>query len=815
VNTTEADTSLSATPMVPDHLLNILSAGMFFLFTALFLATLCPTVYWGDSAEYIITSFTLRNAHPTGYPLYSLVGKAATLLPVGTIAFRVSLLSALLGASTLSLTFRLLARMTGSWLMPLAAVASLGFSRTFWSLSTIPETLTLNLLLVALLFSLLLVPGAEERRTWSTAAFLGGLACTNHFQALLVLPGLALIFLGRHPLWKNAASRIPAPALFFLAGLSVYIYLPLRSGYPYPNIYPDADTAWGFFSYYLGRTAYLGPDRLRGWGEALGLLPQVLASIPRELGWPLTLLAFPGLLALWEKSRAAAAAILSVAALTILSAVFNGPTGTTYKMYLYSAQAYWALAILGCLGGTWLIRRVGPTWSPPWRRAAVPALCLAGAALLVRANFRYNDLSSHDWATRYAEAELATLPRDAIYLPGKDNPNNLSTYWRFVKGYRQDLALIPQEGLMSGYYHRRIRETYPGLNTGDYEAIEQRLGAGSLGTFTLVASYFRDLAVRNPEHPVFVYPNIPEEYLEMPREPWGDTFRILPPGQPVSSGGPTSPLVWDAFEMALAQRAPPFLFDDFVIPGLADIRQRFGWFFLKEGNPARAIAEYRRSVQILPSSPGLRYNFARALHALGRLDEATRELEAALKLDAAYRPAGLLLARVKIAAGDVQGAGMLVERFRAGGTSAELHAVDGELALVRGDQLQAVESLRLAVEAAPGDTGYLLVYGRALYASRHFEELLAVGRRLVAAGERFEGLYAQGLAFASLGQLPEAAQAYREALSVDPAAFQVLNNLGVVFLLQGRKEEAAESFRRSLSINPDYEPARQNLQRLP
>ena len=127
----------SALPCTHDNSLNMLSVAIFLAFTALYIGTLCPTVYWGDSAEYIITSFTLRNAHSTGYPLYSLLGKAASLVPLGTIAFRVNLLSALLGAGTLSLSFRLLVRLGGGWVLPLVAAVSLGLSRTFWSLSTI------------------------------------------------------------------------------------------------------------------------------------------------------------------------------------------------------------------------------------------------------------------------------------------------------------------------------------------------------------------------------------------------------------------------------------------------------------------------------------------------------------------------------------------------------------------------------------------------------------------------------------------------------------------------------------------------------
>src|SRR6059036_1597059 len=59
----------------------------------------CPTVYVGDSGELVTAVHLLGIPHPTGYPLYVLLGKLWTvLLPVGSIAWRMSLFSALCAA---------------------------------------------------------------------------------------------------------------------------------------------------------------------------------------------------------------------------------------------------------------------------------------------------------------------------------------------------------------------------------------------------------------------------------------------------------------------------------------------------------------------------------------------------------------------------------------------------------------------------------------------------------------------------------------------------------------------------------------------
>src|SRR5437879_11398032 len=56
------------------------------------------TVALEDDGLFIMSSYFLGLSQPPGYPLHSLLGKLFTLLPVGSIAFRVHLLSGFFGA---------------------------------------------------------------------------------------------------------------------------------------------------------------------------------------------------------------------------------------------------------------------------------------------------------------------------------------------------------------------------------------------------------------------------------------------------------------------------------------------------------------------------------------------------------------------------------------------------------------------------------------------------------------------------------------------------------------------------------------------
>lgn len=79
---------------------------VFLISFTVYLLTLCPTVYVGDSGELIAASYTLGIPHPPGYPLFCILGKIfITLIPIGSIAYRVNLLSAFFASATVMVLY--------------------------------------------------------------------------------------------------------------------------------------------------------------------------------------------------------------------------------------------------------------------------------------------------------------------------------------------------------------------------------------------------------------------------------------------------------------------------------------------------------------------------------------------------------------------------------------------------------------------------------------------------------------------------------------------------------------------------------------
>src|SRR6476659_286344 len=105
---------------------------------ALYMATLLPGIGSGDTAEFQRVAPTLGVAHPTGYPLYTMLGWLWSRLPLGgTPAWRMNLFSAVAGALAVGVLYAAARALGQARAVAAAAALTLAASRTFWSQSTI------------------------------------------------------------------------------------------------------------------------------------------------------------------------------------------------------------------------------------------------------------------------------------------------------------------------------------------------------------------------------------------------------------------------------------------------------------------------------------------------------------------------------------------------------------------------------------------------------------------------------------------------------------------------------------------------------
>jgi len=130
---------------------------------ALYLLTLCPTVYVAGTGENATAAATLGVPHPPGFPLFCLLGRVAVLVAPTAPARAVNGIAALAGALAAGVLAWLVARMTGRAVAGVAAGLLFALARTVWGQATIAEVYTLSALLIALELTLVLAAREDDR----------------------------------------------------------------------------------------------------------------------------------------------------------------------------------------------------------------------------------------------------------------------------------------------------------------------------------------------------------------------------------------------------------------------------------------------------------------------------------------------------------------------------------------------------------------------------------------------------------------------------------------------------------------------------
>lgn len=245
-----------------------------------YLGTIAPVVYLGDSGELTASAFSLGIPHASGFPLYSLLGKIFCMIPIGSIGFRMNLMSAFFSALTVGLIYTIILRITSSALSSAVAASYLAFMPLFWSQTAFAEVYPLHTFFVALMIRLLWWWDENKGfRRLLLFVFIAGLSFGNHMQTVMLAPPvLYLIISGNKRSLLNFRNFIII-SLFFSLALSLYLYLPIRTEAGAAIHWGDPNTIERFFghvttksyreSYVFGASP---SEYLSRAGEALGVV---------------------------------------------------------------------------------------------------------------------------------------------------------------------------------------------------------------------------------------------------------------------------------------------------------------------------------------------------------------------------------------------------------------------------------------------------------------------------------------------------------------------------------------------------------------
>ncbi|MFH1069917.1 MAG: DUF2723 domain-containing protein [Candidatus Glassbacteria bacterium] len=226
-----------------EHWLMGAVAALFVFVT--YLLTMAPSVTFWDAGEFIAASYCLGIPHPPGTPLFVIVGRVLSTLPLPiSIAARLNFLSTLCGTAAALLIYLIAVKLIEKWVEDpkswtsrlmihgggIACAVIPAFLRTVWSNSTEFEVYAVATTTIILCAWLMTYMGASDdrrrmQRTILLVIYIVSLSIANHLIVLLVAPAVIVYTLlhdrGNWRYWASIVGLFLGVYLFVMKGLDL------------------------------------------------------------------------------------------------------------------------------------------------------------------------------------------------------------------------------------------------------------------------------------------------------------------------------------------------------------------------------------------------------------------------------------------------------------------------------------------------------------------------------------------------------------------------------------------------------------------
>ncbi len=279
------------------RLKHIFAASAGLVCVVIYILTLFPSITFLDSGELAAVSYTFGVPHPTGYPLFLIIGWIVSHIPIGSsVIYRLNLLSAVESAAAVVVTFYTVCILASSLLVSFgkekphkqrakdqngkesdkkkhkheaksadsehkSAAAgiisfnessllvyltafftsvSIGLFRTIWLNAAQIEVYALHFLFISLfvLQSVKIIQHLQSPRKtdWMWLFIVLGFSAANHSTTIYFLPGIAYLLYLQYKSGKVFARAVLPYVLLVVPGLLLYIVLMFAASYgPYLN----------------------------------------------------------------------------------------------------------------------------------------------------------------------------------------------------------------------------------------------------------------------------------------------------------------------------------------------------------------------------------------------------------------------------------------------------------------------------------------------------------------------------------------------------------------------------------------------------
>lgn len=190
----------------------------------------------------VVASYVLGVAHEPGYPLYTLLGKVFTYMPLSNIACRVNAMSVFFSILSLFFFYKILEKLLESRSARILGLLTLAFVPIVWEYSVVAEVFCLNNFFIFLtVYMFLVFKEKKDLKSFLIMFFVVGLGISHHHTIILIGPGVfvLLLYMSRYHKAFNMPDRgtyflegglaLMLGAVVALAGMLFYIYLPFAA----------------------------------------------------------------------------------------------------------------------------------------------------------------------------------------------------------------------------------------------------------------------------------------------------------------------------------------------------------------------------------------------------------------------------------------------------------------------------------------------------------------------------------------------------------------------------------------------------------
>ncbi|HAW50175.1 TPA: hypothetical protein DCX16_04430 [bacterium] len=443
----------------------IIGFFIFFVSYSIYLFCLPSTVGFGDSGDFITSSYVLGIAHPSGYPLYMVLGHLFSYIPISNIGMKITLMSCIFSSVTSTILYFLIMKLSSSRVSSISASLSFSFSYTFFRVSVYSKTYAIYAFFVALLL-LIMVLWQESKKTPKLKTksylylflFILGLSFTNHNLMATTIPGFALFYF---LIEKKPFKDINKFILFFFLGLSLLLYLPVRAFQNPPIDWANPTSISRFIDCIMVKFAQKRMFDITLLKFFFIFGSHLLLTLKQFMFFGI--ISFFGLYWLYKRNKTFSLLLLAIITVnTIFSlAVYTDIKEEMVDYEAYHIPSFIALAVGFGVGLSFIIKK----------KNIVKFIVILIPLIVCLKYFYISNKSRFYFAYDYGRNLLLSLPKKSIIFTYTDHEFMTIWYLKHVEKRRQDVIQLNLYDLTTDWVVERVLRDYPEIKfTGDIKA---------------------------------------------------------------------------------------------------------------------------------------------------------------------------------------------------------------------------------------------------------------------------------------------------------------------------------------------------------